>query len=309
MPKTSPDHHTVNLILKKFLPDDALVKVVQLKGGVSHHVSSITTKTNSGKQRVLILKCYEGFDWKDSNIHSSRREFEILDFLIEKGLRVPKPYFFDNSLDILSSPYTLIDFIEGDTQSELDSFPKRISNMAMFLAALHKISTKDLMHLQVENLESPLEGCFKFLPRVKGIENYAELIQKLKSFTLHKNSKLVLNHGDFWPNNIIWKNEEVAGVIDWEDISLGDPMADLATARIELFCMYGREVTESFSLKYLNESKFETKNLPIWEIYAAAAAIATMDSWELNQQQKTERLHATTVYLANTIKEFCRDQD
>ena len=291
-------------VLKKYFSNDKLIKVVKLKGGVSHNVSLITTNTTNGGQRTLVLKCFEGFEWKNAANHSSKREFEILQYLTGKGFRVPKTFFLDNSLAILSTPYFIMDFIEGDTKAELSSFPERVRTMALFLASLHKINTKDFTHLQMENLESPLEGCFEFLPKITGIENYNELVQKLKSYKMKENTNLVLNHGDFWPNNIIWKDKEIAAVIDWEDASLGDPMADFATARIELFCMYGKDVTDLFSEEYLKESKFDTRNLPIWEIYASTSAIVTMDSWGLEEQDRLKRLGAATIYLNYTIKNF-----
>lgn len=297
-------NHQIKAVVKKYFSNDELIKVVDLKGGVSHNVSLLTTKTTNGDKRTLVLKCFEGFEWKNTTDYSSKREFEILQYLKEKGFKVPKTYSFDNSLAILSTPYFIMDFIEGDTEAELNSSPERVKTMALFLASLHQLNTEDFAHLQIENLESPLEGCFEFLPKITGINNYKELVQKLESYKMQENIELVLNHGDYWPNNIIWKDKEIAAVIDWEDISLGDPMADFATARIELFCMYGKDVTDLFSKEYVKKSKFDTRNLPIWEIYASASAIATMDSWGLDENDRLRRMEATTIYLNNTINQF-----
>lgn len=294
----------ITAVLKEHFPKDEFIKVVQLKGGVSHNVSLLATKTTNGDKRTLVLKCFEGFEWKNTADHSSKREFEILQYLKEKGFTVPKTYSFDNSLAILSTPYFIMDFVEGDTEAKLNSSPERVRKMALFLASLHQLNTEDLAHLQIEKLESPLEGCLEILPKITGIDNYKELVQKLESFKMEEKTKLVLNHGDFWPNNIIWKDKEIAAVIDWEDVTLGDPMADFATARIELFCMYGKDVTDLFSEEYLTESKFDTRNLPIWEIYASTSAIETMDSWGLDQNDKSKRMEATTLYLKNTIDKF-----
>jgi aminoglycoside phosphotransferase (APT) family kinase protein len=57
----------------------------------------------------------------------------------------------------------------------------------------------------------------------------------LESFwPLHQGNKEVLLHGDFWPGNVLWKEDRLVAVIDWEDAALGDPLADFANSRLEI---------------------------------------------------------------------------
>ncbi|NIS35883.1 MAG: phosphotransferase, partial [Actinobacteria bacterium] len=42
-----------------------------------------------------------------------------------------------------------------------------------------------------------------------------------------------LLHGDFWMGNVVWDGDEIAAVIDWEEACVGDPLADLAGARLD----------------------------------------------------------------------------
>src|SRR5687767_2566978 len=65
-----------------------------------------------------------------------------------------------------------------------------------------------------------------------------------------QNHSVVL-HGDYWPGNVMWRQRSLVAVIDWEDACLGDPLADLATARVELLCRYGAEAMERFTTRYL----------------------------------------------------------
>jgi aminoglycoside phosphotransferase (APT) family kinase protein len=37
---------------------------------------------------------------------------------------------------------------------------------------------------------------------------------------------LSLLHGDYWPDNTLWRDGRLVCVIDWEDAALGDPLAD-----------------------------------------------------------------------------------
>jgi aminoglycoside phosphotransferase (APT) family kinase protein len=79
----------------------------------------------------------------------------------------------------------------------------------------------------------------------------------------------VLLHGDFWPGNILWHNGSLAAVIDWEDAALGDPLADLAIARLDLHWIFGAAAMHIFTAKYLSQNKIDIYALPRWDLYAA----------------------------------------
>ncbi len=59
-----------------------------------------------------------------------------------------------------------------------------------------------------------------------------------------------LLHGDYWPGNILWRDGRLVGVIDWEDAALGDPLADLANSRLEIFWAFGGDVMHDFTRRY-----------------------------------------------------------
>ena len=94
-------------------------------------------------------------------------------------------------------------------------------------------------------------------------------------------NRSVVLHGDYWPGNVLWQGGRLAAVIDWEDASLGDPLADLATARVELLCRYGDAAMERFTARYLAVHKdtsgpLHLDTLPLWELYVSASALAAM---------------------------------
>ena len=79
----------------------------------------------------------------------------------------------------------------------------------------------------------------------------------------------VLLHGDFWPGNILWRDGQIVGVIDWEDAALGDPLADIANSRLELLWAFGVEAMQRFTDHYQSLADIDFANLPYWELYAA----------------------------------------
>ena len=116
-------------------------------------------------------------------------------------------------------------------------------------------------------------------------------------------------HGDYWPGNVLWQDGRLAAVIDWEDASLGDPLADLATARVELLCRYGDEAMERFSTSYLASYRdtiepLPLDSLPLWELYVSAAALATMGQWGLEPSEEARRRARTERFFDRAAEQL-----
>ena len=107
----------------------------------------------------------------------------------------------------------------------------------------------------------------------------------------------------------MWKNGRLAAVIDWEDASLGDPLADLATARVELLCQYGSDAMESFTTRYLALLDQAARpaaldRLPLWEVYVSASALSTMHAWNLEPSEETRRRRRTQGFFDSAALAF-----
>ena len=104
-----------------------------------------------------------------------------------------------------------------------------------------------------------------------------------------RNSSVLL-HGDFWPGNILWREGQIVGMIDWEDAALGDPLADVANTRLELLWAFGVEAMWSFTHHYQSLADIDFTNLPYWDLYAALRRIPQIAGWGLDDiTEKTMR--------------------
>jgi aminoglycoside phosphotransferase (APT) family kinase protein len=98
-------------------------------------------------------------------------------------------------------------------------------------------------------------------------------------------------------------------VIDWEDARLGDPLADLATARVELLCRYGDEAMEQFTNQYLAAhdaiiGRLRLDSLALWELYVSAAALATMADWGLEPAEEAQRRRRTERFFERAARQL-----
>ena len=119
-------------------------------------------------------------------------------------------------------------------------------------------------------------------------------------------NRAVLLHGDYWPGNVLWRDGCLVAVIDWEDACLGDPLADLATARVELLCRYGRDAMDRFTDRYVaahhdTTGPLRMEALPLWEVYVSAAALATMGDWGLEPAAEAHRRRRTQRFFEQAV--------
>jgi len=108
----------------------------------------------------------------------------------------------------------------------------------------------------------------------------------------------VILHGDYWPGNTLWRNGRLVAVIDWEDAAIGDPLADLGNARLEILMHYGEAAMNEFTCQYSALwPDTDLTALPYWDLYAALRPTGQMDGWGLPaaQLQQFRAAHRTLV--------------
>jgi aminoglycoside phosphotransferase (APT) family kinase protein len=92
-------------------------------------------------------------------------------------------------------------------------------------------------------------------------------------------------HGDFWPGNTLWQGERLAGVIDWEDAVIGEPLADLANGRLEILWALGSAAMDMFTQGYLERMpEIDATNLPIWDLWADLRLAPRTPEWAPDQR-------------------------
>ncbi|MEZ5341495.1 MAG: phosphotransferase [Acidimicrobiales bacterium] len=191
-------------------------------------------------------------------------EAQVMRGVRSHGLPVPLVFAVDDKAQ-LYEPSMTMEFINGTTDVPKDFINDAVKQMARFLSQLHSL-------------------------------NHASF--DLPVSTIPSRNRPCVLQGDFWPGNVLWREHAIAAVIDWEDTSIGDPLADLATARIELFAAFGDQAMRRFTDHYLSaDTTIDTADLPYWEYYASAGALAAMDQWGLEPDDLANRQTMTTIRM------------
>ena len=257
-------------VAQKIVPHSKLLRARPLTGGISAQVTALEIERPDGQRQKLLVRQHGEVD-RAHNSQIAADEFKLLFLLRVAGIAVPMPCYLDQSGEIFDAPYLVLEYVEGETEFAPANMADFLLQFAAQLARIH----------QVAGAATGLS----FLPKIE--DRYAQLLREpLASveeseaaariravldavWPLSQRSSSVLLHGDFWPGNLLWRDGQLAAVIDWEDAAVGDPLADVANSRLELLWAFGIDAMQRFTEQYQALTTIDWANLPYWDLYAA----------------------------------------
>lgn len=209
-----------------------------LTGGASRQTWSFDATIGS-ESYALVLR---GEARKGATGMAGDVEYRLLEAAHEAGVPVPRTHALGD--DSLGMPFFLMERIEGETIARRLLRDDRYATarevmtgqLAAALAAIHRIPT-DTPGL--ESLPTPLAGktpaeseLTKFEQTYRAItpdpHPAFELAFRWLSRNLPTAAALRLIHGDFRIGNVIFGQDGLRAVLDWELAQVGDPLEDLA---------------------------------------------------------------------------------
>lgn len=251
----------VESLIAEFEPDEQLVKVWPLKGGISAQTTAF--ELTNGKTYVLRTMG----KWRQKhNPMSATHEYQLLQQLAKVGILAPKPCWLDQNIHSY-----VIEYIEGEPDLNPADPQDHLWQYASQLAQIHKIE-----HFKLD---------LGFLPtqKAKVLDNPETITLKLSEDKIRQainsippieqSNPPVLRHGDFWPGNLLWRDQKITGIIDWEDARIGEPLADLAIARLDILWVYGKEAMHTLTDLYQSQMNLNLTDLWYWDLLAALRPI------------------------------------
>ena len=211
------------------------IKVMeQFKGGQSNPTYKIITESKN-----LVLRRKPPGKLLPS-AHAVDREYKVITALYETGVPVPKTYGLCEDDDVAGTAFFVMDFLDGDLfwDPMIPSMTKRdrteiYKNKNKTLAKLHSV---DYKKIGLEDYGKPGNYVARQVSRwskqyraseTDNIEAMNNLIDWLPK-NIPDDDETTIVHGDYRLDNMILKNNEVIGILDWELSTLGHPIADFS---------------------------------------------------------------------------------
>ena len=221
--------------IDEYVPYAGKIKAIeQFKGGQSNPTYKIITDSKN-----LVLRRKPPGKLLPS-AHAVDREYKVITALYETDVPVPKTYGLCEDDDVAGTAFFVMDFLDGDlfwdpmipsmTNTDRTEIYK---NKNKTLAKLHSV---DYKKIGLEDYGKPGNYVARQVSRwskqyraseTDNIEAMNNLIDWLPK-NIPDDDETTIVHGDYRLDNMILKNNEVVGILDWELSTLGHPIADFS---------------------------------------------------------------------------------
>ena len=271
----------IEAIVAQVEPASTVVATSALPGGLSSWMTTIEVERPDGSRHRLVVRRGRRPDDERHTLPFST-EFALLRHLHARGIPVAAPRAFDDSGRVLPQAYVVLDHVPGATRFATDDPGGMAVHMADVLAAIHALDPADatlpVLPLHVDRMQG---WVITDLTRRDPDPSLREdLVRRhLDSHWPPPATESCLLHGDYFPGNIVWDGGAIAAVIDWESAALGDPMADIATTRLDLWWVFGADVAEAFTDRYLAVTGRSAATLPVWELVVSLRPAGAVSLW------------------------------
>lgn len=264
--------------LARFAPGARLLRTWSLQGGVSGRMQVVEYERYAGEpQRVVIRE--QAWGEQSERRQNLERELLTLRAVRSFGLPAPEPY----GLDVVenSEPALLREYLEASPDLAPTDQPGALRQMAEVLWGIHGVSAAEPA-LAFLPQALPLVSDFLATPPGALDESLGEAriraaLPAVASWPLV--NRAVLLHGDYWPGNLLWREGRLERVIDWEETRLGDPLFDLAIARLDVAFVFGASASQAFTAAYQSLADLDYRALPHWDLNAALRPMHQLARW------------------------------
>lgn len=260
---------------------------------------------NHGGRRVeVVLRRFVDAEWLEAEPDLARHEAESLMKAALAGVPVPEVIAFDEEGFECGAPATLMTRLKGRVELMPENLDAWLRGLAEAILPFHEI----------EAGEHPW-GYFPYINHLANIEpppwsQFREHWERAAVIVAGPRppGRECFIHRDYHPNNVLWQDGRVSGVVDWVNACRGAAGFDVAWCRLNLAQLYGVREADAFLRAYESLAGARFAYQPYWDLMAMVEVLpgppAVYEGWRafgvehLNDALMRERLDE---YLASLV--------
>ena len=282
-----PSTDTIVAVLDALGLSGAQFALHNLPGTYSNFTHLVAAESADGQARHIVIRRYNPAKYdEDHNKH--RCEYHALQLLTAHGLPVPPPLLLDADGSLLGLPGIVTEYVPGapiELPAEAKRWGRLAAKAARMLARIHQtpFSESDKRFLMDDDVEVAwfLKG--GAAPAYMRADPDGEVVWHLLNDRWGRwtPAEQRFAHTDYWSGNILWRGDEIATVLDWEEAGYGHPAADVAYARMG-YCIEGEpEAADEFLRVYEATAGWQLNraDLALFELAACARPMTDPTDW------------------------------
>jgi aminoglycoside phosphotransferase (APT) family kinase protein len=281
-PTDLPAEETIQTLLHEIVPGSALLAIEPLPGSYSNYTHLVDARSADGSDFRIVVRRYQVFGNYDRG-EKAHREFKTFELLQRHGIPSPQPLYLDEQGAVLGIPGIVTSYVPG-TQIQSPSEPVSWARaLAVMLARIHAIPCDPAARsfLLDADAEATWFLCSGAVPDYMAAHpDGAAVWRQVHDLSPHRQPvQPALVHIDYWPGNVLWHQDQISAVVDWEEAAYGDPVIDVAYCRMEMFLSGMGHVADEFLDTYEARVGHPVANLGFWELVAAARPMFHAKGW------------------------------
>lgn len=211
-----------------------------------------------------VLRQFFDAAWLKIEPDLALHEAAALNKALNTKVATPELIAYDESGDVCDVPTTLMTELPGTVKLKPTNFDGWLYKMAEALLPIHAIEVGDFPwtyypYSDISRLEPPSWSRFPDLWE-KAIDVVAAAPRPF--------ARERFIHRDYHPNNVLWQDNRLSGVVDWVNACRGPAGIDVAWCRQNLAQLYGVETADKFLEAYSALAGAGFEYHPFWDLIA-----------------------------------------
>lgn len=286
---------------------DAQVRLInRLKGSTSSVLHHISLQVGEMVKEVVVRQ-FDNRQWLEEEPDLAIHEAGSLG--LANKLKVPAPEIiaYDTHGNDCGVPAVLMTMLEGTVELMPNNRIEWVNGLAEALVKVHAVNAGDFPWIYFTyNNVSQLE-----IPTWSSVPQAWEKVIGIVQGPRPKVDECFI-HRDYHPANVLWKDGEVSGVVDWVNACRGPAGIDIGHCRLNIALLYDVATADNFLEAYQEHAGEPFIYDPYWdllslidvlfgspEVYPGWAAFGVTG---LTDQMMEERMDAYAVSLLKRVK-------
>lgn len=197
-------------------------------------------------------------------------EAAALEIAREHGIPAPRLIAADTEGSDAGIKALLESAVSGSSRIPSAPTPARLRTAGATVSALQRIGHRPTNELPLRTRPIPVSD-FAAERRLNGATTTPLLSAADERITAlpMPAADPVLVHGDMWHGNLLWHDDHVATILDWDMAGVGHHGVDLGAMRLDAALLYGNAAADLVLDGWLRSSGHPAHALPYWDAVAA----------------------------------------